>query len=126
MKKHKYGSEIDKMPNAAFRIMTLVFRIGSFFKPMGRSIDNFGIKKGSVVIDYGCGPGMYIKKAVQTDGYEVEISDNTADLIYALDMFHKVKDSKSFLMELNRIGKRDCTLILEDGPHIIKTFSLSG
>ena len=152
MKKIRYGSEIDKMPNVAFRIMTLVFRIGHFLKPMSRSIDKFGIKKGSVVIDYGCGPGMYIKRAselvgneglvyavdihelaiksveklltkyklcnvktVQTDGNKVEISDNTADLIYALDMFHMVKDYKSFLTELNRIGKYDCTLILEDG-----------
>ena len=152
MKKHKYGSEIDKMPNAAFRIMTLVFRIRNFIKPMSRSIDKFGIKKGSIVIDYGCGPGMYIKRAselvgnegfvyavdihelaiksveklltkyklcnvktVQTDGNQVEISNNTADLIYALDMFHMVKDYRSFLLELNRIGKRDCTLILEDG-----------
>jgi len=152
MKDVRYGSEIDKMPNVAFRLMTLVFRIRNFFKPMSRSIDKFGIKKGSVVIDYGCGPGMYIKRAselvgdeglvyavdihelaiksvkkllakyklcnvktVQTDGNKVEISDNTADLIFALDMFHMVKDYRSFLLELNRIGKRDCTLILEDG-----------
>jgi len=152
MKKIRYGNEVDKMPNVAFRIMTLVFRIRNVLKPMSSSMDNFGIKKGSVVIDYGCGPGMYIKRAselvgneglvyavdihelaiksvkklitkyklfnvktVQTDGNEVEISDNTADLIYALDMFHMVKDYKSFLLELNRIGKCDCTLILEDG-----------
>ena len=152
MKNNRYGSGNDKMPNIAFRIMTLVFRIRNFLNPTGRSIDKFGIKKGSIVIDYGCGPGMYIKraselvgndgfvyavdihelaiksvkklltkyqlfnvKAVQTDGNQVDISDNTADLIYALDMFHMVKDSKSFLLELNRIGKSDCTLILEDG-----------
>jgi ubiquinone/menaquinone biosynthesis C-methylase UbiE len=152
MKKIRYGGEIDKMPNVAFRIMTLIFIIRNFFKPMSRCIDKFGIKKGSIVVDYGCGPGMHIKKAsglvgneglvyavdihelaiksvkklitkyklynlktLQTDGNKVEISDNTADLIYALDMFHMVKDYKSFLSELNRIGKCDCTLILEDG-----------
>jgi len=152
MKKIRYGNEMDKMPNVAFRLMTLVFRIRDFLNPMSRSIDKFGIEKGSVVIDYGCGPGMHIKRAselvgneglvyavdihqlaiksvkklitknkllnvktVQTDGNEVEISDNTADIIYALDMFHMVEDYKSFLLELNRIGKCDCTLILEDG-----------
>ncbi len=152
MKKIKYGSEVDKMPNVAFRIMALIFIIRNFFKPMDRCIDKFGIEKGSVVIDYGCGPGMHINRAsglvgneglvyavdihelaiksvkklitkqklcnvktLQTDGNKVEISDNTADLIYALDMFHMVKDYKSFLAELNRIGKCDCTLILEDG-----------
>ncbi|MCK5169880.1 MAG: methyltransferase domain-containing protein [Bacteroidales bacterium] len=40
------------------------------------------------------------------------MSNNTADLIYALDMFHMVKDHKNFLAELNRIWKCDCTLIL--------------
>jgi ubiquinone/menaquinone biosynthesis C-methylase UbiE len=152
MKKIRYGNEIDKMPNIAFRIMTLIFKMRNAFKPMSRCLDKFGIKKGSIVIDYGCGPGMHIKRAselvgnegllyavdiqelaiksvkklirkyklsnvetLQTDGNKVEISDNTADLIYALDMFHMVKDPKSFLLELNRIGKPDCILILEDG-----------
>ncbi len=152
MKKIRYGNEIDKMPNVAFRIMTLIFIIRNFFKPMSSCIENFGIKEGNIVVDYGCGPGMHIKRAselvgveglvyavdihelaiksvnkliaknslnnvktLQTNGNKVEISDNTADLIYALDMFHMVKDYKSFLLELNRIGKCDCTLILEDG-----------
>jgi len=152
MKKIRYGNEVDKMPNIAFRIMSLTFSIRNFFIPMSRSVDKFGIKKGNTVIDYGCGPGMYVKraseivgnsglvyavdihelaiksvkkliakyginnvKAIQTNGNKVEIADNTADLIYALDMFHMVKDYQSFLAELSRIGKNDCTLILEDG-----------
>ena len=150
--KNRYGSEVDKMPNIAFRIMTLIFKTANFFKYKGKCIDEFGIKKGSIVIDYGCGPGMHIKRAselvgieglvyavdihelaiksvkkltakynldnvktLQTTGNKVEIPDNTGDLIYALDMFHMVKDYKSFLSELNRIGKPDCILILEDG-----------
>ncbi len=152
MKKIRYGNEIDKMPNVAFRIMTLIFKIRIFFKPTDKYLEEFGIQKGSIVIDYGCGPGMHIKRAselvgdqglvyavdihelaiksvkkfvakhklnnvktCQTDGNKVEILDNTANLIYALDMFHMVKDYKSFLFELNRIGKPDCILILEDG-----------
>ena len=152
MKKNRYGNNVDKMPNVAFRIMTLIFKTANFFKNKGKCIDEFGIKKGSTVIDYGCGPGMHIKRASELVGNEglvyavdihelaiksvkkiiaknklcnvkthqtadnkVEISDNTGDLIYALDMFHMVKDYKSFLSELNRIAKPDCTLILEDG-----------
>ena len=152
MKKIRYGNKIDKMPGVAFRIMTLIFKMRNAFKPMSRCLDKFGIKKGSVVIDYGCGPGMYIKRAselvgdeglvyavdihelavksvkklirkyklsnvetLQTDGNNLEMPENTADLIYALDMFHMVKDYKSFLLELNRIGKPNCVLILEDG-----------
>ena len=50
-----------------------------------------------------------------TDGKSVSIPPQTADLIYALDMFHMVKDTNSFLKELCRITKPDGVLILEDG-----------
>ncbi len=52
---------------------------------------------------------------VLTDGKTVNIPPQTADLIYALDMFHMVKDTKAFLTELCRITKPDGILILEDG-----------
>jgi ubiquinone/menaquinone biosynthesis C-methylase UbiE len=54
-------------------------------------------------------------KPLQTDGKTVDIPSNTADIIYALDMFHMVKDTKSFLKELNRLIKPDGILYLEDG-----------
>jgi ubiquinone/menaquinone biosynthesis C-methylase UbiE len=54
-------------------------------------------------------------KPVLSDGKSSGIKDGTADLIYALDMFHMVTDTVQFLKELNRISKPDCTLILEDG-----------
>jgi ubiquinone/menaquinone biosynthesis C-methylase UbiE len=59
--------------------------------------------------------GLKNVKAVLTDGKTSDIPDETADLIYALDMFHMVKDTGAFLKELNRIVKRDGILILEDG-----------
>jgi len=52
---------------------------------------------------------------VLTDGNKSEIPDDTADLIYALDMFHMVKDPASFLKELCRITKQNGILIIEDG-----------
>lgn len=59
--------------------------------------------------------GLTNVKTVLTDGKKTDIPDETADLIYALDMFHMVKDTGAFLLELNRIIKRDGILILEDG-----------
>ncbi|MDP1623201.1 MAG: methyltransferase domain-containing protein [Bacteroidales bacterium] len=50
-----------------------------------------------------------------TDGKTVNIPPQTADLIYALDMFHMVKDTNAFLKELCRITKPAGLLILEDG-----------
>lgn len=48
-------------------------------------------------------------------GYSSEVPSATADLIYALDMFHGIKDPAAFLAELRRIAKPSCVLILEDG-----------
>lgn len=52
---------------------------------------------------------------IQTDGKTVNIPSHTADVMYALDMFHMVKDTGSFLKELNRLAKPDGKLFLEDG-----------
>ena len=54
-------------------------------------------------------------KPIQTDGKTVDIPSNTADVIYALDMFHMVKDPRQFLQELQRLTKPDGILYLEDG-----------
>jgi ubiquinone/menaquinone biosynthesis C-methylase UbiE len=152
MKKLLLGNDMDRMPDFGFRMMSFLFRILYFFKPVNSYVDEFGIKKGHTVVDYGCGPGGYLRRAselagdsgtvyavdihelaiasvekikkkfslknvtaVQTDGKTVGIPDNTADLIYALDMFHMVKDPNAFLKELNRIIKKEGMLIIEDG-----------
>ena len=54
-------------------------------------------------------------KTVLTDGKKTEIPDGAADIIYALDMFHMVKDTTVFLRELCRMTKQDGILIIEDG-----------
>ena len=50
-----------------------------------------------------------------TDGKTVDIQSQSADIIYALDMFHMVKNTQQFLRELNRIIKPGGFLFLEDG-----------
>jgi ubiquinone/menaquinone biosynthesis C-methylase UbiE len=54
-------------------------------------------------------------KPVLTDGKSVKVPAHCADIIYALDMFHMVKDTDSFLQELKRLIKPDGNLYLEDG-----------
>ncbi|MBU0480416.1 MAG: class I SAM-dependent methyltransferase [Proteobacteria bacterium] len=48
-------------------------------------------------------------------GYPVAIDSHPADVIYALDMFHHVKDAPGFLKELHRLLKPGGTLIIESG-----------
>src|SRR5271157_3367565 len=45
----------------------------------------------------------------------VDLPSQTADIVYALDMFHMVKDHREFLEELKRITKMNGMLYLEDG-----------
>ena len=152
IKKIMLGIDSETIPDIGFYMMSLFFKVYYFFKPQGKYFSSFGIKPGYVVIDYGCGPGDYIKLAsaavgvngkiyavdihklaiksvkklikkkvmpnvtpVLADGYSCSIKDNTADLIYALDMFHMIGDTNSFLNELNRLLKKGGILILEDG-----------
>ena len=65
-----------------------------------RMIKNFGLKN---------------VRPILTDGKSVNIPYQTADLVYALDMFHMVKDTNGFLKELCRITKPNGILFLEDG-----------
>jgi ubiquinone/menaquinone biosynthesis C-methylase UbiE len=152
MKNTLFGNEVERMPDFTFRMMKLFFIFYYFFKPAKKYLRKFGIKPGSVIIDYGCGTGACIRaaselvgekgivyavdvhemaiecvdelvnkhgisnvKTILTDGKKSPIPDKTADLIYALDMFHMVKETDPFLKELYRIIKPEGILILEDG-----------
>jgi ubiquinone/menaquinone biosynthesis C-methylase UbiE len=142
----------EKMPNWAFRMMEFMFKLSDFFRPKHNYVEEFGIKKGMTVVDYGCGPGRYIYKisdkvtpsglvyavdvhelairAVEkllakyqltnvktflADGYTTSIPDRSSDIVIALDMFHMVEDTQSFLGELHRITKPTGILIIENG-----------
>ncbi len=48
-------------------------------------------------------------------GYSCAVPEHAADLIYALDMFHGVKDPLALLAEFYRIAKPRGGLLLEDG-----------
>ena len=146
------GNEMDKMPGWSFRIMAFLFNVKDLFKPAGKKLEQFNIRKGTTVVDYGSGTGRYLKKAselvgntgmvyavdihelavesafrqirkhdlrnikpVKTDGNTTDIPSHCTDLIYALDMFHMVRNTFVFLKELNRISKVDGALIIEDG-----------
>jgi ubiquinone/menaquinone biosynthesis C-methylase UbiE len=59
--------------------------------------------------------GLKNVKPVWSDGRSVDLDDDTADLVYAFDMFHMVNDPNEFLREVNRITKKNGLLIIEDG-----------
>lgn len=54
-------------------------------------------------------------KTVLATGYTTGIPDRTADVIYALDMFHMIENPKHLLSELARLVKTEGRVIIEDG-----------
>lgn len=48
-------------------------------------------------------------------GYETEIPDGTADIVFALDMFFGVNEPVALLAEIHRIVRPEGVLILDDG-----------
>ena len=147
-----FGYETENTPNIPFRLMSFVIAIRDIVFPIGKQLDQFGIDKGFIVVDFGCGPGSYIERAsravggagkvyavdvhalaiksvkakvrkkrlnnvipVFSTGYPIDIESQSADVIYALDMFHHVKDVEAFLRELRRLLKPNGTLFIESG-----------
>ena len=147
-----FGYETENIPNTSFRVMSFFLSMRDVFAPVSRRVDGFGIENGSVVVDFGCGPGSYIERAsravgdggkvyavdvhplaiksikeragrknlenvvpVLSTGYPVDIDSHSADVVYALDMFHHVTDAGAFLKELHRLLKPSGTLFIESG-----------
>ncbi len=146
------GYELEHIPNFLFRLMSFVLAIRDILFPIGKRLDQFGIDKGFIVVDFGCGPGSFIEQASQlvgdggkvyavdvhplaiksikerarrknlenvvpvlSTGYPVDIDSHSADVIYALDMFHHVKDTRGFLKELHRLLRPSGALFIESG-----------
>ena len=47
--------------------------------------------------------------------YDCGIENKTADIVFAIDMFHHVQNTDAFLKEIYRIAKDDGVLILSGG-----------
>lgn len=142
----------SKWNKLGFRMMVWTYKIRDLFNPVGKILEEFNINEGNTVVDYGCGPGRYLKKASNLVGengkvYAVDIQkiameyvkseinennlnnvypilvknnnipieNNTADIIYALDMFHQISNAKIFFRKLSKIIKNDGVLYIEDG-----------
>ena len=59
--------------------------------------------------------GLSNVSASLASGYKTDIESETADVVYALDMFHMIEQPKELLTELSRLVKTDGRVIIEDG-----------
>ena len=56
-----------------------------------------------------------------SDGIKADIPENSVKIVFALDMFHMVKNPDHFLREISRIIRADGILFIEDGHQPRKT-----
>jgi ubiquinone/menaquinone biosynthesis C-methylase UbiE len=68
MKNRMFGYKMDRMPNFAFRMMVAIFRIRDMVGSADTLLEEFDIREGQTVVDYGCGPGSYIARASKLVG----------------------------------------------------------
>jgi ubiquinone/menaquinone biosynthesis C-methylase UbiE len=70
---------MDKpMSNLGFRLMSCIFVFRDLLLPRKNVLEEAGIREGSTVLDYGCGPGGYVAAASGLVG--------ESGKVYALDM----------------------------------------
>jgi ubiquinone/menaquinone biosynthesis C-methylase UbiE len=68
----------QRTPDLGIMAMAFTFKIRDFFKPRRDILKEVGIEEGFHILDYGCGPGSYVKPTADLVG--------RAGKIYALDI----------------------------------------
>jgi len=66
------------MSDFGFSAMAFMFRVRDFFRPREDIVREVGLREGFHVLDYGCGPGGYVKPVADLVG--------ESGRIYALDI----------------------------------------
>ena len=79
-----FGVGQEDMSNIAFSFMAFGFKLRDRFFPVDQFVTTLGIQPGFTVIDYGCGPGSYLKKTAKIVGREGKV--------YAVDIHEMAID----------------------------------
>ena len=90
------------MPDLGFMTMAFMFKIRDFFRPRGDVVKEIGIREGFHVLDYGCGPGGYVKATADLVG--------STGKIYALDINPTAIQMVKKMAEKNRLANVDTIL----------------
>ena len=99
------GPRSERMSNASFRMMLLLFDIIDFFYPhVARRAKRFGITEGMTVVDYGCGPGRYTVNFAALAGergkvYALDIHDLAIETVRKRIARRKLRNVHPILIE---------------------------
>ncbi len=86
-------------PENEFLVERMISRLEErdMISPIDKECDKFGIKKGDIVIDYGCGSGGYTKKVSQLIGekgkvYAVDIHEQAIEAVKKKIVTYRLKN----------------------------------
>jgi ubiquinone/menaquinone biosynthesis C-methylase UbiE len=90
-------------------MMQFFFRITDIFVTLDKKLDTYGIRPGFTVIDYGCGPGRYIRKASALVGpegkvYAVDIHELALQAVDKLVAKHSLKNVTTAITDGKKVS----------------------
>jgi len=93
-----------QMSDFGFKAMALTFRIRDFFRPRGEIVKEAGIKEGFHVLDYGCGPGSYVRAVSEIVGesgkvYALDIEPLAVERVKRISEKHSLKNVETILSD---------------------------
>ncbi len=98
---------MDKpMPDLHFRFMKFGLKFRDYFAPRRDILLEIGMEPGSVVLDFGCGPGGYVAAASEMTG--------ASGKVYALDIHPRAVESVRRLAAKKRLTNVETFLSAHD------------
>jgi len=95
----------EYMSDSSFSFMAFGYKLRDIFFPKDRFIETLGIEEGMTVVDYGCGPGSYVKKTSELVGEKGKV--------YAVDR-HKLA-VRAVKERVRKYGLKNVEPILVEG-----------
>jgi ubiquinone/menaquinone biosynthesis C-methylase UbiE len=106
VKKNAQRRSTERMPDVAFRWMTRIFTIVDFFYPyIDQRVQDFGVREGMTVVDYGCGPGRYTTRLAALVG--------ETGMVYAVDIHELAIEAVE--SKIARLGLQNVKPVLASG-----------
>ena len=108
------GKGVDRMPGFAFRMMKVIFDVRDRFVSVSSLLDEFNIEPGQTVVDYGCGPGSYIKRASELAGprgrvFALDIHELAVQAVTKRAMKERLPNVTAVITDRNKCSLADET-----------------
>jgi ubiquinone/menaquinone biosynthesis C-methylase UbiE len=94
------------MSDAGFKVMAFTFRVRDLFRPRKHVLREVGIKEGFHVLDFGCGPGSYVKAVAELVGgsgriYTLDVNPLAVRLVEKIASTNGLANVETILSDCN-------------------------